>query len=65
MANSIQSVVLGLKPFILVEFSVDDTETVVVDFTAGGGIDSSEIPSLLRDLGQEFLNQQEVKNDGE
>lgn len=55
--TSVKSVLLGLKPFILVEFSLADDEAVTVDFTAGGGIDSSEIPGILRDLGQEFLDQ--------
>lgn len=54
--TAVKAVVLGLKPFILVEFSLptDGREALEVDITSGGGVTHEDIPGILLELGTQF-----------
>lgn len=57
MMPTLKPVVLGTKPFVLIEFALNDDETIDVSVQSGGGIDSADVPEMLRDLGQQFLDE--------
>lgn len=63
MAAQVKATVLGLKPFILVEFSTEDgTEAITVDITSGGGVETEDVPGILYELGVKFSQDGEVND---
>lgn len=59
----LKTAILGMRPYILIEFS-DDGDDALVDFDFGGGIEKEDVFDLLEEL-VEYVKDQDNNEEDE